>query len=219
MKRRGGPSTRSTRLLAQQSSTDPSVTLFKLEPDGHDRLSKRVKVEADAATEVSTSPQKAKAKGKGKAKEIKQALDTPHPAPPHWRETYDAIREMRARMPAPVDTMGCDTAKWKETDPRVRLSIFFFYCFLTLTDDDMTSTQNKRFATLISLMLSSQTKDEVTDAAVDKLRAALGGTLSLEGLLAAEEQVVAECISKVGFWRRKTQSVGSLFFPFLAGGC
>ena len=136
MKRRGGPSTRSTRLLTQQSSADPSVTLFELEPDDHDRLSKRVKVEADAATEVSVSPQKAKAvKAKGKAKEIKQALDTPHPAPPHWRETYDAIREMRARMPAPVDTMGCDTAKWKETDPRVRLSIFFLLLFLN-TDND-----------------------------------------------------------------------------------
>ena len=121
MKRRGGPSTRSTRLIAQQSSADPSVTLFKLEPD---RLSKRAKVEGDVATETPASPQKTKAKvvkAKGKAKEIKQALDTPHPAPPHWRETYDAIREMRARMPAPVDTMGCDTAKWKETDPRVRL--------------------------------------------------------------------------------------------------
>lgn len=130
MKRRGGPSTRSTRLLAQQSSADPSVTLFKLEPDDHNRLSKRVKVEADAATEAPVSPQKTKAvKAKGKAKEIKQALDTPHPAPPHWRETYDAIREMRARMPAPVDTMGCDTAKWKETDPRVRLSIFFLLLF------------------------------------------------------------------------------------------
>ena len=56
-------------------------------------------------------------------------------------------------------------------------------------------------------MLSSQTKDEVTDAAVDKLRAALGGTLSLEALLAAEEQVIASAINKVGFWRRKTQSV------------
>jgi endonuclease-3 len=63
-------------------------------------------------------------------------------------------------------------------------------------------------------MLSSQTKDEVTDAAVDKLRAALGGTLSLDTLLAAEELVVAECISKVGFWRRKTQSVP---FPNLLG--
>lgn len=54
-------------------------------------------------------------------------------------------------------------------------------------------------------MLSSQTKDEVTDAAVGKLRAALGGTLTLDTLLAAEEYVIAEAISKVGFWRRKTQ--------------
>ena len=49
-------------------------------------------------------------------------------------------------------------------------------------------------------MLSSQAKDEVTDAALDKLRAALGG------LLAAEDRVIADTISK-GFWRRKTQFV------------
>lgn len=36
-------------------------------------------------------------------------------------------------------------------------------------------------------MLSSQTKDEETDAAVDKLCAAFGGTLSLEALLAIVE--------------------------------
>ena len=58
-------------------------------------------------------------------------------------------------------------------------------------------------------MLSSQTKDEVTDAAVDKLRTALGGTRSLDTLLAVEEHIIADAISKVGFWRRKTQ-----FVPF-----
>ena len=58
-------------------------------------------------------------------------------------------------------------------------------------------------------MLSSQTKDEVTDAAVDKLRSGLGGTLSLEAVLAAEEHVIADAINKVGFWRRKTQLVPS----------
>ncbi|KAH9069418.1 DNA glycosylase [Lactarius deliciosus] len=217
MKRRSGSSTRvtrPTRLIAQQSSADQSVTLFKLEdPDDEtldapvsERHSKRIKAEAKAKAEVlpstgnddddddddalgngSRSKKRAKTAAsprKAKAKEIKRALDTPHPAPAHWRETYDAIREMRARLPAPVDTMGCDTAKWKETEPR-----------------------NKRFATLISLMLSSQTKDEVTDAAVDKLRAALGGTVSLDALLAAEEHVIADCISKVGFWRRKTQYI------------
>lgn len=54
-------------------------------------------------------------------------------------------------------------------------------------------------------MLSSQTKDEVTDAAVDKLRAALGGAISVEGLANAEPSLISEAIAKVGFWRRKTE--------------
>ncbi|KAH9961049.1 DNA glycosylase [Russula dissimulans] len=226
MKRRSGASTPKTRLVSQRSSAHPAVTLLKLEdPDDVSvpgpsavRRPKRVKVEVDNKTEevvdadsadgefflpVPTSDSEGPtSKGKRarspsrsgrtrfasrsprKPKAIKQALETPHPAPVRWRETYDAIKEMRSRFPAPVDTMGCDTAKWKETDPR-----------------------NKRFATLISLMLSSQTKDEVTDAAVDKLRSAFGGTLSLEALLAAEEHVIADAINKVGFWRRKTQYI------------
>ena len=66
------------------------------------------------------TPSSRSASASRKQKAIKQALEKPHPAPARWRETYDAIKEMRARFPAPVDTMGCDTAKWKETDPRVR---------------------------------------------------------------------------------------------------
>jgi endonuclease III len=56
-------------------------------------------------------------------------------------------------------------------------------------------------------MLSLQTKDEVTDAAVDKLHVALGGTVSFDALLATEEHVIADSINKVGFWCRKTQLV------------
>jgi endonuclease III len=67
-------------------------------------------------------------------------------------------------------------------------------------------------------MLSSQTKDEVTDAAVDKLRVALGGTVSLDALLAAEEHVIADAINKVGFWRRKTQLVSPPFPPLQCSG-
>ncbi|KAI9453893.1 DNA glycosylase [Russula earlei] len=95
-----------------------------------------------------------------------------------------ASRRCARGFPAPVDTMGCDTAKWKDTDPR-----------------------NKRFVTLISLMLSSQTKDEVTDAALGELRSALGGTLCLDAVLEAEEHLIAEAINKDGFWRRKTQYI------------
>ncbi|KAI6137434.1 DNA glycosylase [Pisolithus thermaeus] len=99
-------------------------------------------------------------------------------------EAYDAIKAMRSRIPAPVDTMGCDQAQWKEQDPK-----------------------NSRFATLISLMLSSQTKDEVTDAAVTKLRTAVGGSLSVGAVIAADEAAISEAISKVRFWRRKTQYI------------
>ncbi|KAG6835643.1 hypothetical protein H0H93_016250 [Arthromyces matolae] len=119
-----------------------------------------------------------------KSKPIPQALAVPHPAPGRWRETYDTIKQMRTRITAPVDTMGCDQAQSKETDPK-----------------------NRRFATLISLMLSSQTKDEVTDAAVSKLRTALGGSLSVDALIAADDATISEAIGKVGFWRRKTEYI------------
>ncbi|KAJ3523329.1 hypothetical protein NMY22_g11489 [Coprinellus aureogranulatus] len=133
---------------------------------------------------LAPTPLASPTKGKGKAKAQKPvptALATPHPAPEHWEEVYGLIREMRKKIVAPVDTMGCDQAQYKETDPR-----------------------NRRFATLVSLMLSSQTKDEVTDAAVTKLRTALGGTLNIENMIAADDKVIADAINKVGFWRRKT---------------
>jgi len=54
-------------------------------------------------------------------------------------------------------------------------------------------------------MLSPQTKDEVTDAAVRKLRVAVGGVLSVDALLAASDEVIRGAINKVGFWRKKTR--------------
>ncbi|KAH9961045.1 DNA glycosylase [Russula dissimulans] len=154
MHRRSGASTPETRLVSQQIPPDSP------EPSAV-RRPKRVKVEIV------------------KTEEMRDVDNADGELP-----TYDAIKETDPRFPAPVDTMGCDTAKSKETDPR-----------------------NKHFATLISLVLSSQTKDEVTDVAVGKLRSALGDTLSFEGLLAAEEHVIADAINKVGFWRRKTQYI------------
>ncbi|KAK2460682.1 hypothetical protein APHAL10511_007152 [Amanita phalloides] len=116
-----------------------------------------------------------------KRKSIKTALDKPHPAPENWRTVYDTIKDMRSRVVAPVDTMGCDQAQFKESDPK-----------------------NSRFATLVSLMLSSQTKDEVTDAAVAQLRKTLGGSLSVAAMIEADETAITSAIGKVGFWRRKT---------------
>jgi endonuclease III len=54
-------------------------------------------------------------------------------------------------------------------------------------------------------MLSSQTKDEVTDAAVRKLREAVGGSLTVDAIRSADDSIISEAIGKVGFWRRKTE--------------
>ncbi|KAF9809239.1 hypothetical protein IEO21_07468 [Rhodonia placenta] len=152
------------------------------------------KIKADASELADTTPtidanQSPLKVEKGAASPRKQtsvakALATPHPTPERWRETYDTIKDMRSRIVAPVDTMGCDRPQLEETTP-----------------------QNQRFATLVSLMLSSQTKDEVTFAAVCKLRAAIGGALSVDALLAADDSTIGEAICKVGFWRRKTQYI------------
>ncbi|KAI0034974.1 DNA glycosylase, partial [Vararia minispora EC-137] len=131
-----------------------------------------------------------KADSQSPRKPVRAKLDVPHPAPEHWREVYDAIKEMRSKFVAPVDTMGCALAQQHETDPKAPLSL-----------------NNKRLITLVSLMLSSQTKDEITFAAVLKLREAVGGTLSLDALLAADNAIISGAINKCGFWQRKTDYI------------
>ncbi|KAJ7290143.1 DNA glycosylase [Mycena rebaudengoi] len=187
----------SPRLKARASPYHNGVTLFKMEDipsdvSGPSHRKKRVKLESDSPesaplADTMPSPQKSPSKRPPKSPQksktvYKKALTAPHSAPARWREVYDLIKEMRSTTVAPVDTMGCHMAQEKETDPK-----------------------NKRFATLVSLMLSPQTKDQVTDAAVCKLRAALGGSLSLSALLAADPSVVSGAINKVGMWQTKSK--------------
>jgi endonuclease-3 len=63
-------------------------------------------------------------------------------------------------------------------------------------------------------MLSSQTKDEVTHAAIANLRASFGGSISLNAMIEADDKVIADAISKVGFWRKKTVFVIIIFTFF-----
>ncbi|KAF8959767.1 DNA glycosylase [Flammula alnicola] len=206
-------STRVTRLTSRASEFNTQVTLFEAADlvEESPRLSKRVKTEVKAETIAdledlkvtpgstptktsrptepsnaiasgSSTPLKRDVKSPKKVKAVPQTLDKPHPAPPNWRETYDTIKQMRSRFVAPVDTMGCQQAQVEETDPK-----------------------NRRYATLVALMLSSQTKDEVMNAAVSNLRKAFGGSISVEGMIAADDSVISQAIAKVGFWNKKTQ--------------
>ncbi|KAJ7084852.1 DNA glycosylase [Mycena belliarum] len=176
----------SPRLQARASPYHSGVTLYGVSttPPSTPSPRKRVKVETDISGSASSaSSPKTPSKSPKKTKTLyKKSLTMPHTEPPRWREVYDSIKAMRDKTVAPVDTMGCHIAQREETDPK-----------------------NKRFVTLVSLMLSPQTKDEVTDAAVKKLRAALGGSVSLDAVLAADPSVISDAINKVGMWRVKTK--------------
>ncbi|CAH0394001.1 unnamed protein product [Bemisia tabaci] len=102
--------------------------------------------------------------------------------PPHWREVLANIREMRKNTYAPVDDMGCDKNSNDDATPEVR-----------------------RFHVLISLMLSSQTKDQVTHAAVERLIEHSGCTV--DSLLLMDNDTLGKLIYPVGFWRRKVQYI------------
>jgi endonuclease-3 len=104
--------------------------------------------------------------------------------PPDWERVYELTREMRLRTPAAVDTMGCERLADKTDTPK-----------------------NQRFQTLVSLMLSSQTKDTVTAAAVRAMQSGLPGGLTLESILAVKSDVLNAYIGKVGFHNTKTKNI------------
>ncbi|CAG8515472.1 11503_t:CDS:2, partial [Funneliformis mosseae] len=108
---------------------------------------------------------------------LEKRLDKELPKPPvNWGVVYAAIKEFRQNIIAPVDTMGCER--------------------LADEPSDIITPQTSRFQSLVALMLSSQTKDQVTAAAIQNLRQKLLGGLNLDSILQAEEKFLDECISK-----------------------
>ena len=98
-------------------------------------------------------------------------------APEGWRTLYDNILEMRKEKSAPVDSMGCEKVQQLSNDPKVQ-----------------------RFHCLVSLMLSSQTKDEVNFAAMQRLRS---HGLSVDSIIEMSDKTLGDLIYPVGFWRLK----------------
>ncbi|KAJ4351251.1 alpha,alpha-trehalase nth1 [Didymosphaeria variabile] len=104
--------------------------------------------------------------------------------PPNWEEIYALTREMRNENVAPVDTMGCESLADRTTSPR-----------------------DQRFQTLISLMLSSQTKDTVTAVAIKGMQERMPGGFKLESVLVLEPPALNAFINKVGFHNLKTKYI------------
>lgn len=68
-----------------------------------------------------------------------------------------------------------------------------------------------RYQVLVSLMLSSQTKDQVTAAAMERLRA---NNLSVTSILKMDEDKLGKLIYPVGFW--KVRFFFCFFFKYLS---
>ncbi|XP_043945128.1 endonuclease III-like protein 1 isoform X2 [Protopterus annectens] len=101
--------------------------------------------------------------------------------PRNWKEHLNNIREMRKNKDAPVDHMGAEKCFDKDADPPVM-----------------------RYQVLVSLMLSSQTKDQVTSAAMMKLRS---HGLTVDSILKTDDKLLGELIYPVGFWKTKVKYI------------
>lgn len=95
----------------------------------------------------------------------------------HYEEIWTTIQNYRRENEAPVDTMGCDVA-----------------C------DDRADKKTQRYQLLVSLMLSSQTKDETNAKAMTKLKA---HGLTVENILRTSEADLNALIREVGFHNKK----------------
>lgn len=117
--------------------------------------------------------------------------------PKNWSEIYNKVVAIRAKFLAPVDHVGCERiAK------------------VVIGDHDTDHSKSYRLYLLISLMLSSQTKDEVTYQALLNLHWGLKkrgfeNGITLESIIALTEEEIDKLIEKVGFHRRKASYIRS----------
>ena len=99
--------------------------------------------------------------------------------PQNWRKVYNNIKTMRKDETAPVDQFGAD----KCVDKRA-------------------SKKDQRFQVLVSLIISSQTKDQITFEAMTRL---LDHGLDAETISKISKKELKNLIYPVGFWKTKTK--------------
>ncbi|XP_062107785.1 endonuclease III homolog 1, chloroplastic isoform X2 [Humulus lupulus] len=102
-------------------------------------------------------------------------------APDSWQQVLEGIRNMRSSEDAPVDTMGCEKA------------------------GSLLPPKERRFAVLVSSLLSSQTKDHVNHGAIQRLLQ--NGLLAADAIDKADEATVKSLIYPVGFYSRKANNL------------
>ncbi|XP_017022565.1 endonuclease III-like protein 1 [Drosophila kikkawai] len=103
-------------------------------------------------------------------------VEAPHPL---WQSHLENIRTMRNRQPAPVDTMGCHRCADPTADPKTQ-----------------------RFQNLVALMLSSQTKDQTTFEAMNRLKERTLTTITIKEMPVTE---LENLLHPVSFYKNKAK--------------
>ncbi|KAF6240341.1 hypothetical protein HO173_001952 [Letharia columbiana] len=172
----------STSRKRKRSLGSPSTAITTKSTSTSTRNSPR---KPDLTSEDGTVGKLKKAKRQPAKRIVNEAGEAKIEAPANWEEIYDAVREMRKERLAPVDTMGCETLAEEHLTPR-----------------------DKRFQTLIALMLSSQTKDTTNAIAMRRLQTELPSPgLTLENILQVDPIKLNELIYVVGFHNNKTRYI------------
>ncbi|XP_054445171.1 endonuclease III-like protein 1 isoform X1 [Pteronotus mesoamericanus] len=117
----------------------------------------------------------------GEKAEGTKPLKVPSWEPQDWQQQLANIRTMRSGKDAPVDQLGVEHCY----DPRVPPKV-------------------QRYQVLLSLMLSSQTKDQVTAGAMKRLQAR---GLTVDSILQTDDITLGRLIYPVGFWRNKVKYI------------
>ncbi|CAO2642192.1 Endonuclease III-like protein 1 [Lemmus lemmus] len=117
----------------------------------------------------------------GEKDEDAEPLKVPMWEPQNWQQQLANIRIMRSKKDAPVDQLGAEHCYDASAPPKVQ-----------------------RYQVLLSLMLSSQTKDQVTASAMQRLRAR---GLTVENILQTDDDMLGRLIYPVGFWRNKVKFI------------
>ncbi|KAF9182254.1 DNA N-glycosylase and apurinic/apyrimidinic (AP) lyase [Haplosporangium sp. Z 767] len=180
--KRSSTSTRTTQPIVKNEDGEPdeqTLARLKLEANDYRKALAAEKSNKRTSAAVSEIKQENEARYGSSLKKSKHATKEP----PGWEVTLDRLREFRLYNPAPVDTMGCE-----------RLAEV----------GDHIPPEVSRFQTLMSLVLSSQTKDTVTSVAIRKLQAQLKGGLTIEGVLNVPSEELNSIIGAVGFHNKKT---------------
>ncbi|TKA61865.1 hypothetical protein B0A49_10884 [Cryomyces minteri] len=181
----GGTAGASRKRKSGADTVPTTSTIGDLVATGSEHVTPSNRPARPALAEIANPNGNAKKPQRWSARKIKRTGAKARMEPPaDWEEVYKLTKEMRAEALAPVDTMGSSHLAEETSPPR-----------------------DRRFQTLVSLMLSAQTRDTVTAAVMKTLQANLSGGLTLESIRAVPLDRLDALIGKVTFHHNKARYI------------